>query len=149
MTNDEIDIELEALRIASQSLSAFAIGQGEGRLKGHEAVLIGVTHHWQPTHQMFPLVAEMIIDMVENVSISPLKIARYQMLLAMATKYVKGKKTFRRKKNVKCLSPNTHPRNCACAKPWMEKVVQQQPIVIPINRKAEKAALKNAIEAFA
>jgi hypothetical protein len=149
MTNDEIDIELEALRIASQSLSAFSIGEGEGRLKGHEAVLIGVTHHWQPTHQMFPLVAEMVIDMVENVSISPLKIERYAMLLAMATKHVKGKKAFRRKRNVKCLSPNTHPRNCACTKPWVAKVVQQQPIVIPINRKAEKAALKAGIEAFA
>lgn len=115
-TQEQFEIDKAACNAAINSLSAYRIGEARGRLDNYAVDLMNLTTYWEPHELMWEPVVKMMIDLVENDSITGLNCLRYAALLAQVLKKCQSKRVFRRRKAATCLFPKLHAQPCSCAK---------------------------------
>jgi hypothetical protein len=149
-TLEMYDTDIAALNQATNALSAFIAGEGEGRLTNVSAELLNITNYWTPEEAMWEPMTKMMIDLVENGKVSGINGVRYAALLAQAVKKVKSMRPFFRKKKQPCLYPQFHRQPCYCgnmANATGYVMGETKPVEVnSYDKKAEQLILKAAIE---
>lgn len=152
-TLDQYAIDNEALNAAANALSAYVVGQGAGRLEKYSQDLLGITNYWESHEPMWEPVTKMMLDLLENDSITGMNCHRYAALLAQAVKKIKSMRPVFRKRKQPCIYPQYHRQPCYCGNMAAATgIVMGEEKTIPVvkyGKKDEQKMLLNAIEKVA